>query len=77
MSRSHARSGFTLIEILVVIGIIAVLAAIIVPNLLTARRAANEKAVISTLQSIASAQAVYYMDEGNRFARLEVLESAG
>lgn len=49
-------SGFTLIELMIVVAIIA---AIAIPNLLAAPLAANETSAISTLKSIASAQAQF------------------
>jgi prepilin-type N-terminal cleavage/methylation domain-containing protein len=56
MKRNTRNSGFTLIELMIVVAIIAIIAAIAIPKLMSARISANENAAVSTLRAIASAQ---------------------
>lgn len=55
--RGRCASGFTLLEIQIVLSVVAIIATIIIPNLVASRLATNEAAAIATLRTLVTAQA--------------------
>ena len=51
--------GFSLIELLIVVAIILIIAAIAIPNLLRARMAANESSAVASVRTVNSAETTY------------------
>src|SRR2546422_8819814 len=65
MNTKKRQQGFSLIELLIVVAIIAIIAAIAIPNHLASRRAANEGSAQSSIRTIHSSEATYQTTSGN------------
>jgi len=72
------QKGFSLIELLIVVAIILIIAAIAIPNLLRSRIAANEASAVGSIRTINTAEVTFastYPDVG--FAALASLGGSG
>jgi type IV pilus assembly protein PilA len=58
-TRRYGHSGFSLIELLIVVAIILVIAAIAIPNFMRSKMAANESSTVSSLRTLNTAMVTY------------------
>lgn len=73
--KTRARQGFTLVELMVVILIIAILAAMIVPRLISRTDDAKEAAAVADLRNLSKMLDTYRLDTGTYPSQEEGLEA--
>ncbi len=67
MRTKNTQKGFSLIELLIVVAIILIIAAIAIPNLLRSRMAANEASAVGSLRTLNTAAVQYNTTYGLGF----------
>ncbi len=65
MRKNNKKSGFTLVEIMIVVAIIGLLAAIAIPSFVNARTKSQTNACINNLRQISGAKDQYALDHNN------------
>jgi type IV pilus assembly protein PilA len=73
MLKNPRAKGFSLIELLIVVAIILIIAAIAIPNLLRARIAANGASAVGSIRTLNTAEITYSVSYGTGFATLASL----
>ena len=63
----NSSKGFSLIELLIVVAIILIIAAIAIPNILRSRVAANQSSAVASMHTLAIAEMTYSSTYGNGF----------
>ena len=73
---SKSQRGFSLLELLIVVAVITIVAALAIPNFLNSRQAAHNASAFSSLRLIHSAQ-IAYRARFNQYGDLTELKNAG
>ena len=75
----RGQKGFTLIELMVVVGLVGVISSIAIPNYIQSRRSARESAAISNVRTLTSAEGAFLSTSGGytQYASFSQLTTQG
>ena len=69
--------GFSLFELLIVVGIILIIATIAIPSLIKSRQSANESAAVADLRLVNTAEITYASESQGKYASISTLVADG
>ena len=75
LTRKRMAEGFTLVEILIVVVILGILAAIVIPQFTSASESAKESSLVTQLQSIRSQLELYQVQHNGNYPTLAQLQT--
>jgi len=75
--RMKSTRGFSLLELLIVVGIILIIATIAIPSLLKSRQSANQSAAVSNLRLVNTAEVTYSSGNQGHYGAISDLVTAG
>lgn len=73
--KTRQTEGFSLIELIIVVLVISIISAIAIPNLLKARRSANEASAVASVRLITRSEVVFHLSN-KRYATIDELYNA-
>jgi type II secretory pathway pseudopilin PulG len=73
MRKQGCATGFSLLELLIIVAVILIVATIAIPSLLRSRQVANENSAVANLRTISNAQATYISSSGGYYGSVSHL----
>jgi len=65
--KMNSKKGFTLIELIVVVGLIGILASVVITSLNNAKKKGEDKAIATNLNTVVNQAEIFLTDNGNKY----------